>query len=171
MVARATTGFGADVWRWSGLGKVAARIWCALENPEMTIDNLCSLLGVTRRTVRQHLARMERLGLVRRDGLRWVPAGDPGASERAASILGVLGTGERQRQRHRAERIAFHARQEGLIYPRKARCTVEVLDAARNVASESPSTSTTTIGEATVAGASPTTGGKPEHASPVKRLK
>jgi predicted ArsR family transcriptional regulator len=102
-----------EIWRQRGLGKIAARIWELLEN--VSVEEMPAKLGVRPRTVRRHLVRMERFGLVRRLGKRWVRVDDADVQARAARALRVVGEGERQRERHQAERWAFHARREGLI--------------------------------------------------------
>jgi DeoR/GlpR family transcriptional regulator of sugar metabolism len=102
-----------DAWKWRGLGKIAARIWHLLG--DVFVEEMPKKLGVTPQTVRRHLARMERLDLVRRSGGRWERVDDAVALEQAAILLGVFGEGERQRRRHQAERIAFHLWREGLI--------------------------------------------------------
>ena len=100
-----------DAWKWRGLGKIAARIWHILGY--VSVEEMPAKLGVTPLTVRRHLARMERLGLVRRSGGRWERVDDGSALELAALLLGVSGEGERQRRRHQAERVAFHLWREG----------------------------------------------------------
>lgn len=112
MVTNATWG---DAWRWRGLGKIAMRIWDLLGEPGFTSDKLPARIGVTPRTVRRHLARLKRFGLVRHDGgRRWVRVDDAAILARTAQDLGVAGKGERQREQHLRERFAFHMRREGL---------------------------------------------------------
>lgn len=88
MVTQTTEGFGDDVWRWRGLGKIAARIWHLLGDPDVSIGELPARLGVRSRTVGRHLARMERLGLVRRNEAQWVQVHGAAVRENAANILG-----------------------------------------------------------------------------------
>ena len=105
-----------DVWRWRGLGKIAERLWELLADRIGPTKALAARCGVSARTASRHLARMARLGLVQYLGAgRWWRVGDELTLDLAAVALGVAGTGERQHQRHQAERFIFHARREGLL--------------------------------------------------------
>jgi DNA-binding IclR family transcriptional regulator len=103
----------ADTWRWRGLGKVAARLWVALADVPGPEEELAARLGISVRTVRRHLARLEQFTLAERlPAGRWRRTGDDLTLELAAVALGVAGAGKRQRDRHAAERLRFHARRE-----------------------------------------------------------
>ena len=61
-------GLGADVWRWSALGKVAKRLWDAMEG--QTTRELTRAFGSSLRTVQRHLRKLkdERLSEQSKDG-------------------------------------------------------------------------------------------------------
>jgi DNA-binding MarR family transcriptional regulator len=100
---------GDDVWRWDGgLGKSCQRVYQAiLESPSSTEAELAARLGYKGpSSVRGHLNRLRRVGLAERlgDG-RWT-VGTTTPAE-AARLLGVEGYADRQRERHKQERLDF----------------------------------------------------------------
>jgi DNA-binding MarR family transcriptional regulator len=97
-------GFALDSWRWRGLGKSKAKIWRLLGSEPVTTSDLAGTLGVTPRTVQQHLARLRDVGLATRVADGWVKG--PDAPEQVGEWLSTAGAGVRQRERHRIERQA-----------------------------------------------------------------
>jgi DNA-binding transcriptional ArsR family regulator len=103
-------GLGADVWRWSALGKVAKRLWDAMEG--QTTRELTRAFGSSLRTVQRHLRKLKdkRLSEQSKDG-RWHRL------ERdlveLAKELGVAGDGSRQRERHLFERLLYQRHRLG----------------------------------------------------------
>ena len=132
MVTVAHADFGEDAWRWRGLGKIAARIWYLLHDPEVSIGRLPALLGVKPRTVRRHLSRLAHFALIRQDGRNWVPVDDPVLRQKAAISTLVAGKGERQRHQHALQRFAFNAKLEGLARTQPRVRKAEVMKARRD---------------------------------------
>jgi len=98
-------GFALDSWRWRGLGKSKAKIWRLLGSEPVTTSDLAEALGVTPRTVQQHLARLRDVGLATRVADGWVKG--PDAPEQVGERLSTAGAGVRQAERHRIERQAY----------------------------------------------------------------
>ena len=71
----------------------------------MTTSDLAGTLGVTPRTVQQHLARLKNVGLATRLADGWVKG--PDTPEQVGALLPVAGAGVRQAGRHRIERQAY----------------------------------------------------------------
>lgn len=88
-----------DVFRWGALGKSKARVYGFLGQAPASVADLGVALGVVPRTVRYHLADLERYGLAARSPEGWI-AGDADPAS-VARILEVDGRGERQRIEHK----------------------------------------------------------------------
>ena len=58
----------ANVLFMSKLGKEIETLQACLENPGMTQEQVAKVVGVSRRTVSNHLARLEQAGAIRRNG-------------------------------------------------------------------------------------------------------
>lgn len=104
-----------------------------------------------RGSVRRHLFRMERLGVVRLSGGRWERMNDDSALELAALLLGVLGEDERELERHRAEQLARRRSDDGRLLkeadqtrrsspasPREASCLPRLRSVVRGQTRERP---------------------------------
>jgi predicted transcriptional regulator len=99
-------GPGHDAWRWKALGKGPQRVY-ALVLQNLGAATIASQLGISRRAVYQHLARLCTAGLVE-------PAGSGGwsATEKTLAEVaveyGTDGAGEEQRAAHERHRAAYH---------------------------------------------------------------
>ena len=91
-----------DLWMWGGgaLGKSTERVHAELGAEPTSSAELALILGVTPRTVRHHLARLEQVDLAARVFDGWVSG--PADPADVALALGVEGRGELQRLRHTA---------------------------------------------------------------------
>lgn len=99
---------GHDAWRHGALGHGGWDAWALLHPDEPTDpDELAQLLGVSRRTVLRRLGRLELHRLVRRTPYGWTRCSEQDALQLltlAAVHEQSDGAGERQRERHAAER-------------------------------------------------------------------
>jgi hypothetical protein len=117
-------GMGADVWRWRGLGKNGARVLGFVSScPDSGSRAVAEATGLHRATVHRILKKAAALGddsrlkrvreagsaLAKRAGRCWSLLGGSvsEALGRFASLYGVAGLGEKQRERHASERKAF----------------------------------------------------------------
>jgi DNA-binding transcriptional ArsR family regulator len=106
--AVASSTVGHDAWRHGALGHGGWDAW-ALLHPVQAADpdELAQLLGVSRRTVLRRLERLELHRLVTRTPYGWTRCPEQLVAELlelAAVHEQSVGTGERQRERHAAER-------------------------------------------------------------------
>ena len=97
-------GFASDCWRWRGLGKAKFKVWRLLGSEPVKTKDLVPSLGVGSRTVQQHLAVLEEVGLATRQADGWVKG--PDTPEKVGEWLSTAGAGVRQAERHRIERQA-----------------------------------------------------------------
>ena len=98
---------GADALRWGGLGKTAWRVLRALRaaNDGATAANLAGTLQMNSRTLRRALGRLQDAGAAQCIGDTWhCVAVD---LKPVAQKLGTDGAGERQREQHRNQRLAY----------------------------------------------------------------
>lgn len=95
-----------DIFRWGTLGKSAGLVWSRLSNEPLSARQLASELGTLPGTVRRHLGVLFEHDLAVRDDFgHWFLG--PESPEAVAEKLGVAGTAEHERQRHREERARF----------------------------------------------------------------
>jgi hypothetical protein len=101
---------GADAFRWRGLGQVglgkcAERVWQVLGERPLKPDELVAVLGIKRRMVQYHLARLDKHGLAVRERAGWRRG--PRNLVDVAAEVGTIGTGDAQRLNHKREREAY----------------------------------------------------------------
>ena len=107
-------GPAADVWRWSGLGKVKWLVWKMLDGQRKGC--LAERRETSIRAIEQHLAVLKTYGLARQDECgRWFKG--ERSLEQVARELGVEGEALRQRERHR--RTAYLPHPGGSMPSRK----------------------------------------------------
>jgi DNA-binding transcriptional ArsR family regulator len=97
-----------DVWRFQGLGKHVQQTYTALQDGPATIGELVERTHYQRRTISRHLERLRDHGLVTRAENGRYHVVEHFDFDALAVELGVAGTGERQRTRHR-QQGALHA--------------------------------------------------------------
>ena len=104
---------GADVLRWGALGKTAWRVLRALRAAKdgATAVNLATTLQMNSRTLRRALGRLQDAGMAQPigDTWHWVAVD----LKLVAQKLGTDGAGERQREQHRNQRLAYRELLEG----------------------------------------------------------
>lgn len=72
-IARPVFGdLGADLARWRGLGKQAARVLRELRDDPQSTAAIAARLGTTVRSVQTHCNRLAKHGLARRDSIGWI---------------------------------------------------------------------------------------------------
>jgi len=125
---------GHDAWRHGALGHGGWDAW-ALLHPDYGTDpdELAQLLRVSRRTVLRRLQRLELHRLVRRTPYGWTRCHESVAVELltlAAVHEQSDGAGERQRERHAAERAHRREQHERWVAARKAEHRRELLEHA-----------------------------------------
>ena len=123
-----------DAWRHGALGHGGWTAW-ALLHPHAPADpdELARLLGVTRRTVLRRLERLELHRLVTRTRDGWTRCAEQDTLpllELAAVHEQSEGAGERQRERHRAERQLRREQHERWVAFRKAEHRRQLLEHA-----------------------------------------
>jgi hypothetical protein len=115
---------GHDAWRHGALGHGGWDAWALLHPDEPADpDELAQLLRVSRRTVLRRLHRLELHRLVRRTPYGWTRCSEQDAVqllELAAVHEQSDGAGERQRERHAAERAHRREQHERWVAARKA---------------------------------------------------
>ena len=123
-----------DAWRQGALGHGGWDAWALLHPDEPADpDELAQLLGVTRRTVLRRLERLELHRLVTRTPYGWTRCTEDaavGLLELAAVHEQSDGAGERQRERHRAERQLRREQHERWVAHRKAEHRRQLLEHA-----------------------------------------
>lgn len=101
-------GLSDDVWVHNGVGKTGALVYAALNEQEgRTARQVAVSTGVGLRTVERKLQTLESIKAVIKSGSEYTRI--PFDRLAAAEALGVAGTGERLRDRHRKEREAWRA--------------------------------------------------------------
>lgn len=102
---------GEDIWRWTGLGKLAWLTWCAMWREggtprEASVAEIATELGISRNAARRRLARLQRYGLAARGGNgRWHPVSRD--LRELAEQFNVAGSSDRQQARHEEDRKAY----------------------------------------------------------------
>lgn len=92
----------SDTWRWAGLGHATRRVHEHLSEDAVSAQCLATALGVTKRTVQRHLAKLADIGLADRTEDGWIrDEADPVDVEEE---LGVKGMTEKQHEDHVLER-------------------------------------------------------------------
>ncbi len=106
-------GTAHDAWQnGPGLGKNAQRVWEMLRQaPHSRLDEISERVGLTRRTVRRHLARLAEFHLARAGEDELWEALD-GDLDTIASDLGTLGNAERRSKRINEERELYDEERE-----------------------------------------------------------
>jgi putative DNA primase/helicase len=97
-------GLGHDCWTWAGLGKATGRVWERLDPQHAHhVKDLVAVLGVKRRTVYKHLARLAVYGLAapQGDGNWRRGTADPTAVAQSVGTAGM-----------RIQRIERHAQEQ-----------------------------------------------------------
>jgi DNA-binding MarR family transcriptional regulator len=132
--AGASATVGHDAWRHGALGHGGWDAWALLHPDEPADpDELAQLLGVHRRTVLRRLQKLELHRLVRRTPYGWTRCTEQDAVhllELAAVHEQSDGAGERQRERHAAERTQRREQHERWVAYRKAEHRRELLEHA-----------------------------------------
>ena len=109
---------GADLARWSGLGKVTMRVARALhDSPPRTVPDLGAELSMPPATVRYHLRKLRSLRLANRIGAGWSLEPDTDAWEGVADVLGVAGIGQAQSEALKEQRAARAAKRAEYAAP------------------------------------------------------
>lgn len=125
---------GHDAWRHGALGHGAWDAWALLHpHDPADPDDLAHLLGVKRRTVLRRLARLELHRLVTRTPYGWTRCAEQLVAELltlAAVHEQSAGAGERQRERHSAERAERREAHERWVAYRRAEHRRELLEHA-----------------------------------------
>jgi len=101
---------GSDAFRWQGLGRIglgksAQRVWQVLGEEAQKPDELSTVLGIKRRMVQYHLARLAKVGLALREPAGWRRGLRDLA--RVAAEIGTIGTGDVQRLKHKRDRDVY----------------------------------------------------------------
>jgi DNA-binding MarR family transcriptional regulator len=96
-----------DVWRYQALGHSTSLVWLELDPYRgRAAQEVARIRDLTVQTVRHHLAKLQKHGLVRRGaGELWLRVERD--LDEVASELGTRGNGQRQRNRHVRERELF----------------------------------------------------------------
>jgi DNA-binding MarR family transcriptional regulator len=125
---------GHDAWRHGALGHGGWDAWALLHPDEPADpDELAQLLGVHRRTVLRRLERLELHRLVRRTPYGWTRCSEQDAVhllELAAVHEQSDGAGDRQRERHAAERTQRREAHERWVAHLRAEHRRELLEHA-----------------------------------------
>lgn len=106
--------FANDVFRWQGLGKIAALVCVQLENSSMTLEELARRIGRDKSTISRAIEKLRNANVIEPADLRgwaicWriVPNLD---LSQIARELATDGIGARQKRDHLAEREAYRKR-------------------------------------------------------------
>jgi len=96
-----------DAFRQRGLGRSAHEVLCALESGPLEVRAIAQKTGRHIQTVRKSLSRMRKLELVEKRGRIWLArsAISDIDLEALAKVVGTSGAGNRQREKHIAERL------------------------------------------------------------------
>jgi hypothetical protein len=125
---------GHDAWRHGALGHGGWDAWALLHPVEpATPDELAQLLRVSTRTALRRLHRLELHRLVRRTPYGWTRCSEQDAVqllERAAVHEQSAGAGERQRERHAAERVQRREQHERWVAHLRAEHRRQLLEHA-----------------------------------------
>jgi hypothetical protein len=100
---RVESSLGHDLFRRAALGQAGGDVWRALSG-QVSEGEVAKVTGRKVRTVHRKLLTMFRLGLVEPLGDKVWQRASCADLDRAAAELGTAGMGERQREKHRAER-------------------------------------------------------------------
>jgi hypothetical protein len=95
-----------DAFRNRGLGRSAFEVFTALDRESATVTELSERTGRHRHTVGAVLKRMVTFGFVWQEGNTWFGC-DPSEIDPRAAELGINGNIQRQKERHRAQRLRY----------------------------------------------------------------
>ncbi|MEN6623351.1 MAG: bifunctional DNA primase/polymerase, partial [Smithella sp.] len=105
-----------DAFRRSGLGKSSFLIWKALQEGPSSIADLVVITGRVYTTVKRNLERMSKvidfktgevISMVGFDGVKYEAKADVDL-DRIAELLGTKGSGEKQKELHRKQRLVHN---------------------------------------------------------------